>query len=153
MSSYCQFSSQHELGYAMKQAEQHSSFISSATCDSSGFRVLQEARLMLMCHQRGRLKTRFIHLSASTVVLQHDFRSHKNLALRWTVLSWSKVAWAHVCICEVQNFTLGYTCWSHIAKHGHNFKQLLGLIYFRLELTPKFDFLGHQDEWGRLIDS
>lgn len=39
------------LGYVTKQAEQHSSFISSATCDSSGFRVLQEARLMLMCHQ------------------------------------------------------------------------------------------------------
>lgn len=53
------FFPQWELGYVTKQAEQHSSFISSATCDSSEFQVLQEARLMLMCHQWGFLKTWF----------------------------------------------------------------------------------------------
>lgn len=116
----CQFSSQDDLGYVTKQAEQHSSFISSATCDSSEFRVLQEARLMLMCHRWGLLKTRFIHLSTSTEVLSTDFQSHKSLAMRWTVVSWSRVASASVYICQVQTL--------HFTTHVNHIYQSTGKI-------------------------
>ncbi len=152
MSSRCQFSSQLELGYVMKQAEQHSSFISSATCDSSEFRVLQEARLLLMCHQWGLLKTRFIRLSGSWDALPTDFRSHKSWAMRWTVLSWSRVALAPIYICQLQTLHFA-THVDHTAKYRHNFKLLFGLIYFRLELTQTFYFLGSWDEGRELIDT
>ena len=152
MSSRCQFSSQHELGYVTKQAELHSSFISSATCDSSEFRVLQEAQLMLMCHRWGLLKTRFIHLSVSTEVpLTPDH-----------IRAWQ---WDELCLKLIKscldfhlhlsgsNFTLRYACWSHTAKYGHNFKLLFGLIYFRVALTQNFYFLGSWDQVGGLIDT
>lgn len=150
MSCRCQFSSQHRLGYVTKQAGLHSSFISSATCDSSEFRVLQEAWLMLMCHRWGLLKARFICLSVSTEVL---LTSDHIRAWQWDelpVLSWSRVPLASIYICQVQ--TLHFTTHvDHIAKYGHHFKLLLGLIYFRVELTQDFNFFGSL-RWRWRID-
>lgn len=144
MSSRCQFSSQHELGYVTKQAEQHSSVISSATCDSSEFRVLQEARLMLMCHQRSLLKTRIIRLSASTEVVLTDFRSHKGMAVKWTV--WSRVASASICIWQVQ--TLYFTAnVDFIQKIQKQFQLIFRITEFRLELPRNSTFCTCAWKW------
>lgn len=103
--------------------------------------VLQEARLMLMCHQWGLLKTRFIPSVSEhrgnadwlpiTYELGNEMNCHKLIK---SIKSWLGF---HLHL-SGSNFTLYYTCWSHIAKLRQNFKLLFGLIYLRLELTQNF---------------
>lgn len=103
--------------------------------------VLQEARLMLMCHQWGLLKTRFIPSVSEhrgnadwlpiTYELGNEMNCHK------LIKSFKSWLGFHLHL-SGSNFTLYYTCWSHIAKLRQNFKLLFGLIYLRLELTKNF---------------
>lgn len=100
--------------------------------------VLQEARLVLMCHRWGLLKTRFIPSVSEhrgnadwlpiIYTLGNEMKCHK------LIKSWLGF---HLHL-SGSNFTLHYTCWSHTAKFRQNFKLLFGLIYLRLELTQNF---------------
>lgn len=98
------------------------------------FTVLQEARLMLMCHQRSLLKTRILRLSASTEVVLTDFRSQVGLAARWTVLSWSRVTLASIRIWQIQTFYFQHMLIPYKKKQTV-FKLIFEITWFRPELS------------------
>lgn len=90
--------------------------------------VLQEARLMVMCHQWGLLKTPFIPSVSKhrgnadwlpiTYELGNEMNCHK------LIKSFESWLGFHLHL-SASNFTLHYTCWSYISKVEAKFQAAL----------------------------